>query len=151
MPCWTLIEEQQLVKLNFDTKANPQEIKVNSLLTKEKTEKLHMLFKKFKDVFSWTYKNLKGIPPTLVQHIIELDTSIPVAHQTRYKLNPNYVAIVKQDINNLLVVGFIQLVKKVTWLSPIVVIFKKNRKLTICVDDMSSNSSRDPKVAPGLK
>jgi urea transporter len=54
MPWWILIEEQQFVKLNFDTKANPQEIKVNSLLTKEKTEKLQMLFKKFKDVFSWT-------------------------------------------------------------------------------------------------
>jgi hypothetical protein len=84
MPCWTLIEEQQLVKLNFNTKANPQEIKVNSLLTKEKTKKLQMLFKIFKDVFSWTYKDLKGIPPTLVQHIIELNTSIPPAHQARY-------------------------------------------------------------------
>jgi predicted transcriptional regulator len=110
-----------------------------------------MLFKKFKDVFSWTYKDLKGIPPTLIQHIIDLDTSILVAYQTRYKLNPNYVAIVKQDINNLLVVGFIQLVKKATWLSPIVVIFKKNGKLTICVDDTSSNSSRDPKVGPRLE
>ncbi len=84
MPCWTLMEEQQLVKLNFNTKANPQEIKVNSLLTKEKTKKLQMLFKIFKDVFSWTYKDLKGIPPTLVQHIIELNTSIPPAHQARY-------------------------------------------------------------------
>jgi predicted transcriptional regulator len=78
------MEEQQLVKLNFNTKANPQEIKVNSLLTKEKTKKLQMLFKIFKDVFSWTYKDLKGIPPTLVQHIIELNTSIPPAHQARY-------------------------------------------------------------------
>ncbi len=44
-----------------------------------------MLFKEFKDVFAWTYKDLKGIPLELAQHIIELDTSKPLAHQTRYK------------------------------------------------------------------
>ncbi len=42
-------------------------------------------------MFAWTYKDLKGIPPELAQHIIELDTSIP---PTRYKLNPNYVVVV---------------------------------------------------------
>ncbi len=35
--CWTLIEKQ-LVKLNLGTKANPQCIKVNAQLTKEKTK-----------------------------------------------------------------------------------------------------------------
>jgi hypothetical protein len=39
----------------------------------------HML-KEFKDVFAWTYKTLKGIPPELAQHIIELDTTIPSTH-----------------------------------------------------------------------
>jgi hypothetical protein len=37
-----------------------------------------MLFKKFKDVFAWTYKDLKGIFPKLGQHKIELNTSSKV-------------------------------------------------------------------------
>jgi hypothetical protein len=49
-------------------------------LTKEKIDELHMLLKEFKDVFAWTYKYLKGIPPKLIQQIIELDTSIPPSH-----------------------------------------------------------------------
>jgi len=93
-----------------------------------------MLFKEFKDVFPWTYKDLKNIPLELAQHKIKLDTSIPPTHQARYILNPNYVAIVKHDINKLLVVGFIQPVKETTWLSPIVVVPKKNGKLRFCVD-----------------
>jgi hypothetical protein len=44
-------------------------------LTKEKIEELQMLLKGFKDVFAWTYTNLKGTPPKLAQHIIELDIS----------------------------------------------------------------------------
>ncbi len=54
-----------------------------------------MLLKEFKDVFAWTYKDLKDIPLELAQHRIELDTSIPLTHQARYKLNPNYVTTVK--------------------------------------------------------
>jgi hypothetical protein len=41
-----------------------------------------------KYVFAYIYKDLKGIPPKLVQHVIELDTPIPPAQQTRYILNP---------------------------------------------------------------
>jgi hypothetical protein len=33
-----------------------------------------MLIKEFEDVFAWTYKDLKGIPLELAQHIIELNT-----------------------------------------------------------------------------
>jgi len=46
-------------------------------------------------VFAWTYKDLKGIPIKLAQHKIKLNTSIPLTHQARYKLNPNYAAIIK--------------------------------------------------------
>jgi hypothetical protein len=51
MVSWTLIKEQ-LVKLNLNTKANPQYVKVSSQLTKEKTKELHMLLKELKDVFA---------------------------------------------------------------------------------------------------
>jgi hypothetical protein len=51
--------------------------------------------KEFKDVFTWTYKDLKRIPPKLTQHKIELDATIPLAHQAKYRLNPNYTTMVK--------------------------------------------------------
>jgi hypothetical protein len=41
---------------------------------------LKKLLLEYKDVFAWTYKDLKGIPLELAQHCIELDTSIPPAH-----------------------------------------------------------------------
>jgi hypothetical protein len=41
--------------LNLGIKANPQCIKVNAHLIKEKTKELQTLFKEFKDVFAWTY------------------------------------------------------------------------------------------------
>jgi len=41
------------------------------------------------------YKDLRRIPPELAQHRIELDNTIPQAHQAKYKLNPNYVITIK--------------------------------------------------------
>ncbi len=64
--------------------------------------------KEFKDVFAWTYKDLKRIPLELAQHRIDLDTTITSTHQAKYKLNPNYVKAIKQDITKLLITGFIE-------------------------------------------
>jgi hypothetical protein len=55
-------------------------------------------------MFLHGHKDLKGIPLELAQHKIELDTTIPLAHQARYKLNPNHATIIKQDLYKLLIV-----------------------------------------------
>jgi hypothetical protein len=91
-------------------------------------------------------KDLKGIPPKLAQHKIELDTIIPLAHQTKYKLNANYATTFKQNINKLLATKFIQYVEEATWLSPIVVTPKKNGKLKIYIDFRKVNvaTKKDP-------
>ncbi len=46
-------------------------------------------------------------------------------------MNPNYAIVVKQDIDKLLATRFIQPIEEATWLSPIVVVFKKNGRLRI--------------------
>jgi hypothetical protein len=106
--------------------------------------------KEFKDVFAWTYIDLKGIPQELTRHKIELDTALPLAHQARYILNPNYVIIIKQDIDKLLTTIFIQSMEEATWLSPIVVVPKKNGKWKFCIDFKKLNitTKKDPYPLP---
>ncbi len=101
-------------------------------------------------MFAWIYKDLKCIPPKLAQHIIDLDISIPLAHQARYRLNLNYVATIKQDIDKLLEVGFIQLIEEVAWLSPIMVVPKKNGKLRIYIKfrKLNKTTKKDPYPLP---
>jgi len=69
-----------------------------------------------------------------------------LTHQARYKLNPIYVIMVKQDIDKLLAIGFIKSIEKATWLSPIVIVPKKNGKLKICMDFRKLNAAtkKDP-------
>ncbi len=53
---------------------------MNVQLIEKNLNSLKKFLLEYKDLFAWTYKDLKGIPPKLAQHRIELDTSIPLAH-----------------------------------------------------------------------
>jgi hypothetical protein len=49
-------------------------------------------------------------------------------------MNQNYALVVKQDLDKLLIIGFIEPMDQFTWLSPIVVVPNTNIKLKICID-----------------
>jgi len=55
-------------------------MKINAQLKIGKVLEVEQMLKEFKDVFAWTYKDLKGIPIDLAQHIIELDITILLVH-----------------------------------------------------------------------
>jgi hypothetical protein len=71
-------------------------------------------------------------------------------HHARYRLNPNYVIVVKEDINKLLVIRFIENVEEATWLSCIVIVPKKNGKLRICIGfkKLNATTKKDPYPLP---
>jgi len=139
--------------LNLDTPIESQLVKLNIDLYLLTTAKAKSLFQKYKDVFSCSYKDLKGIPLHIAQYWIELDTTISPSHQNPYRMNPNYVAIIKQDLDKLLTPRFIVVMEKVTWLSPIVVVSKKTNKLRICINFkiLNANMKKDPYLLPFMK
>jgi len=67
-----------------------------------------------------------------------------------YRLNPNYVTIIKQDIDKFLPVGFIQSIEEAIRLSPIAVVTKKNGKLKIYINFRKLNvaTKKDPYPLP---
>ncbi len=65
------------------------------------------------------YASRNSTTPYSIGHIT------PIAHQTRYIVNPNFIAAIKQDTYILLIIDFIHPIKEATWLSPIVVVPKR--------------------------
>ena len=102
---------------------------------------LTTLLLQYKDVFAWSFDDMKGLDPAFCQHQINLHKDAKPVQQRRYRLNPNYAIKVKEEIDKLLKVGFIRPVKKSTWLSPIVVVPKKNGKIRVCVDYRKLNAA----------
>jgi hypothetical protein len=83
----------------------------------------------FKDVFAFTHKDIKKIPPHICKHKIELQLEAKLVRQMYYRMNPNYTVKVKEKIDKYLEARFIYHVDKTEWLSPIVIVPKKTGKL----------------------
>ena len=84
---------------------------------------------------------MKGLDPQYYQHQIHLQHDARPVQRRRYRMNPNYAAKVKKEIDKLLHVGFIRPVKRATWLSPIVFVPKKNGQIHVCIDYRKLNAT----------
>ena len=71
------------------------------------------------------------VPPHDLRLVTDLHDTVQQRH---YRMNPNYAAKVKEEIDKLLQVGFIRPIKRATWLSPIVVVLKNNGQIRVCVN-----------------
>ena len=92
------------------------------------------LLGEYMDIFAWSYDDMKGLDPKFYQQQINLATDAKPVQQQHYRMNPNYATRVKEEIDKLLKIGFIRLVKRTTWLSSIVIIPKREKKIRVCDD-----------------
>ena len=124
----------ELEEINVGTTDDPRTISITKNLPPTTRTAMITLLGEYRDVFTWSYEDMKGLDPKFYQHQINLATDAKPVQQRRYRMNPNYVARVKEEINKLLKIGFILPVKRATWLRPILVVRKKNRMIRVCVD-----------------
>ncbi|MCO5549335.1 hypothetical protein L7F22_002804 [Adiantum nelumboides] len=126
-----------------------KKVRINKLLLKQFKEALKALFLEFKNVFAWDHTELK-VDASVCQHRIPLRLDARPLKLQRYRMNPNYAAKVKEEIDALLKAGFIAEVESSDWLFPIVVVPKKNGKLRICVDfrKLNEQTIKDPFPLP---
>ena len=112
------------------TMENLRPVSVAKEMMPEEKSEMVTLLKEYKNVFAWSYEDMKGLDPKFYQHQIQiLSKDAKPVIQRRYRMNPNYIVKVKEEIDKLLRVRFIRPVKQTTCLSPIVVVPKKNGKI----------------------
>jgi len=58
--------------VNLDTEQNPKNINLGKNSTQAERVAFIKLFREFKDVFAWTYEDLKTYDTKIIQHIIPL-------------------------------------------------------------------------------
>ena len=135
------VKASQLEEVNLGTTEDARPVHIAKEMTPDNKTAMITLLKEFRDVFAWSYEDMRGLDPQLYQHQIHLNKDVKPVAQRRYRMNPNYATKVKEEIDKLLRVGFIRPVKKATWLSPIVVVPKKNGKIRVCVDYRKLNAA----------
>ena len=104
------------------------------------------------DVFAWSYEDMPGLDPSIVQHPLPiLPHARPVKQKLR-RLHPRWSLQVKEEIQRQLSVGFISVVKYPEWLSNVVLVPKKDGKVRVCVDfrDLNKASLKDDFPLPHI-
>ena len=60
--------------INLGTEANPQNTNLGSKSTPNEKSAFLKLFSEFKDIFAWSYNDLKTFDTQIIQHVIPVKT-----------------------------------------------------------------------------
>ncbi|MCO5576761.1 hypothetical protein L7F22_030580 [Adiantum nelumboides] len=117
-----------------EPREEPKPAYIATDLTEEEEQLLIATLKQYKDVFAWSYKDLKGVDPSICQHTIPLKRNVKPSRQRPYTYNETFARKIKEEIDKLKEAEFIYEIEHTDWVSPIVVVPKKNGKLRVCVN-----------------
>ena len=119
--------------INLGTQDNPQNINLGKGCSEQERSAFIKLFKEFKDVFSWTYEDLKAFDPNIIQHVIPMKPQTQPSQQKMRKMHPKLEPTVKKELNKLLTTKIIFPIRYTQWVSSLVPIRKKNGEIRLCV------------------
>ncbi|MCO5598447.1 hypothetical protein L7F22_052542 [Adiantum nelumboides] len=126
-----------LAKLRED----PKPVYIATDLLEEEEKVLIATLKEYKDVFAWSYKDLKGDNTSICQQTIPLKSDVKPSRQCPYTYNKTFAKKIKEEIDKVKEVEFIYEIEHIDWFSPIVVVPKKNGKLKVCVNLKKVNAA----------
>ncbi|XP_074362793.1 uncharacterized protein LOC141703089 [Apium graveolens] len=93
------------------------------------------------DMFAWTAADMPGIGPNLITHKLNVYPTRKDVKQKKRTYAPDRLEAIKQEVEKLLEVGFIEEVQFSEWLSNPVMVKKANGKWRICIDFTDFNDA----------
>ena len=120
------IKLEDCIEINIGTEEKPRKIKIGKGTSVKERNDLIELVKDFRDVFSFTYDELKYYRDDVFQHNIPLKPDSKPFHQKLRRINPKLAHMVQQELQKMLAVGIIAPTRHSSWCSNLVVVRKKN-------------------------
>jgi hypothetical protein len=96
--------------------------------------KFARLLSEFQDVFAWSYEDLRGFDPALIQHAIPIKEGIKPVRKKQIPINPALEATIQKELEKLLKARIIFSVKYSEWVSNLVPVRKTTGQIRLCVD-----------------
>jgi hypothetical protein len=92
------------------------------------------LFQEYQDIFSWSYKEMPSLDPSIFEHRIDTWPDITPVCQKQVTTTPIQSRPSKLEIEKLRIVGFIYPIAYTSWVSNPVPVNKKQGTIRVCTD-----------------
>ena len=103
-------------------------------LSIDERDGLAQLLISYLDVFAWSYEDMSGLDPSIVQHRLPLLPHVRPVKQKLRRLHPRWSLQVNEEIQKQLSVGCLSVVEYPEWLANVVPVPKKDDKVRVYVD-----------------
>ena len=100
-----------LETVDLGTADQPRELRIGTTLSTDERDSLLRLLRSYLDVFAWSYEDMLGLDPSIVQHHLPLVPHARSVKQKLRRLHPRWSLQVKEEIQKQLSVGFISMVQ----------------------------------------
>jgi hypothetical protein len=98
-------------------------------------EELIKLLKEYKDCFAWDYSEMPGLDHSIVEHRVPIKLGYKPYKQPPRKIYKDEVlADVKKRVERSIEANFIPPCRYAEWISNIVLVYKKNGIMRVCID-----------------
>ena len=144
------MEEAENIEL---VEGDPSETtKVGKELQSSLKDKLVKFLKKNLDVFAWSHEDMPGIDGDVIEHRLNVDPIKKPIQQKRRQFAPEWNKVVMEEVEKLLIVGFIWELYYPEWLAKVVMVKKSNKKWKMCVDftDLTNACPKDSFPLPRI-
>ncbi|KAF5470724.1 hypothetical protein F2P56_011221 [Juglans regia] len=94
-----------------------------------------------RDVFAWSYEDMPEIDNSIIEHWLGVDLAVRRVKQKRQSISAERYWAIVEEVECLLLVGFIQQVHYPEWLFNVVLVKKANGKWRMCVDFTDLNKA----------
>ena len=91
-----------------DNPSVQQPTSINATLPSLEKAQLISLLKEYTDVFAWEYHEMPGLDPNLVAHALNMELGAKPVVQPMQTFHPHVEAQIIQEVQKLLMVGFIK-------------------------------------------
>lgn len=108
-------------QVNIGSKADPKFTNIGDYWDEDTIDNVAELLCEYQDLFLMNFSYLKGIIRVLSIMKIILKPNVKAIKQRPYRLNPKSKEKVCQELDKMLDVGIIELIKELDWVSPMVV------------------------------
>ena len=128
-------------------------VKIGKNASLKERKEIENMIRKYKDIFSWTYDDLKTYDPSIIEHTISLKEGSKPYRQNFRNVNPKLAPLIKKELEKMLADKIIRPVRHTTWVSNPAIVRKKSGEIRICIDfrNLNQNSLKDNYPLPNME